>query len=134
MATKRISVSITTNAGGAGAKTIQAHGELLGFAYDGGLDNSADITIADVLTGAVIALDTAGLNGGTAGSARLAVGTASMTTSQGVARVGVAGTALTAVDANSFTALPPLLFGRTTITIANGGNALTGIFTFLVRT
>lgn len=132
MATKRINVSITVSAGGAASQVISAVGELLGFAYDGGLDNSADITITDETTGAVIALDTAGLGAGSAGSARLVVGTASLTTSQGIARAGVAGTALTAVDAGSFP-LPPLLFGPTSITVANGGNALTGVLTLLVR-
>jgi len=132
MSTRRIPVTLTTSAGGAAAVTVRASGELLGFAYDGGLDNSADITITDETTGAVIALDTAGLGAGAAGSARLVVGTASITTSQGIARVGAAGTALTAVDANSFNA-PPLLFGDTSITVANGGNALTGILVLLVR-
>lgn len=132
MSVKRIPVTLITSAGGAAAKTIQVAGELLGYAYDGGLDDSADITIADVATGAVIALDTAGLGGGAAGSARLVVGTASLATSQGIARVGAAGTALTQVDAGSFPQ-PPLLFGRTTVTVVNGGVSLTGILVLLVK-
>lgn len=113
----RIEVALTTTAGGVVDATYigEAWGRLVGFAYDGGLDASASITIKDSKTGATVFGPYVTGTEGTAVFFRPSVGI-----------VDTAGVAVAAATTAPNTNRDIKVAGGLTITVSAGGNAETG--------
>lgn len=113
---------VVSSGGDATAAVIGSFfGRIVAIGNDGGLDNSADITLSDADTGASIIADTSGLGGGSAVYFR----PTGIVTSNAGAAIS-ASTSANDVNRDIFVA------GKLKLGVANGGTSLTGIITVVV--
>ena len=118
----RTDVTIVTDASGvATATTVSVgFGRIRQVFYDGGLDASAVVTVADGKTGATLFTYTTGTEGTPA------------TFSPTQVAVDNAGVAITAADTAPNVNRPIFVGGRLTLGVTSGGNVETGIVSFIV--
>jgi hypothetical protein len=118
----RTSVTITTDASGDASATVVGvgFGRFVGFMYNGGLDASATITLSDTKTGASIFVYTTGTEG-----------TPTFVRPTGII-VDTAGAAITAATTAPNVNRDIYLAGKVSITVADGGNAETGVIAIIV--
>lgn len=118
----RTDVSITTDASGVATATVVGvgFGRLVRVLYDGGLDASAVITIADAKSGAALITYTTGTEGTPVAFRPTTV----IATS--------AGAAVTAADTAPNVNRDIYIGGKITLGVASGGNAETAVVSFIV--
>jgi len=117
----RTDVTLTTDASGAVSATVvgTGFGRLVGVLYDGALDASATVTIADSKSGAtLVTLTTA------AATTRFFRPTSVITDNAGAAVTAAA----TAPNVNR----DIYVGGKVTVTVAGGGNAVTSVLGLIV--
>ena len=108
----RTRINVTTDASGDATLDVvgAGYGRLVGVLYDGGLDASANITIRDTRTGAVLVSYTTG----TEGSPVFFRPTSVIT--------DVAGDAITAADTAPNVNRDMYVFGNVSVSVSSGGN------------
>lgn len=118
----RSDIVLTTTAGGAVPATVVGvgFGRLVGVLYDGGLDASATITIADTKTGVALVTYTTGVEG-----TPVAFRPTQVIATDAGAAVTAAATAV-GVDRDIYVG------GKVSVTVASGGNLETGRLALIV--